>query len=733
MKSLNAEHTSRALWLSLVLLSFSALLPLSASGQGGGVDLDTVRAGKFDMGKMWTFENAPKDYFTNTYGFNADQDWFDRARLAALRIPGCSAAFVSPNGLVVTNHHCVRGSAVVRVTREGESLLDDGFYAPTLEEERPIPDYYVDQLIAATDVSDEIFAATDRTSNDAERTSLRREAISAIQERISGQNEGGEGTIRVEVTALYNGGRYSAYTYRRHTDVRLVAAVELQLGFFGGDGDNFTYPRYALDFAFLRVYGRDGEPLKNDNWFNWSQGGVEEDDVIFVIGNPGPTNRLNTVAQLEFQRDVLVPAQKSSLGTRLAAMKSFYEDHRAEGDAIDLRNRMFGLSNSFKAYTGRLEALEDPVIMTRKADGERLFREALEGDPALRERFGTLLSQVASVQERKREVGAEYAAFARLGGATTESALLLRGLSATEYLGAQETGAPADTLAALRADLLGIVDHPEALEEALLGERLKDFLRNLGQGHPVTEAGLGGRSVEGAVASLRANSVLATRERTEEALNGGGIPADDPAVALARAIIPAYAAFNRAYDPLTAQEAELAAELGRARYAVYGADVPPDASRSPRITDGVVMPYEYNGTKAPVYTTFFGLYDHFYSYGRDSDWNLPDRWLPPHPELNLNTPLNFISTADTYGGNSGSPAVTPDLEIVGLNFDRNIEGLSRDFILLPERGRNIMVDVRSIREALDKVYDADRIVQEFLTHRLFRTEAEADAAARGGH
>jgi hypothetical protein len=721
--------------LPLVLslsLTLSLLLPVSAQGQMGGVDLDTVRAGRFDMGKMWTFENAPMEYFTDSYGFAADQGWFDTARLAALRIPGCSAAFVSPNGLVVTNHHCVRGSAVARVEREGESLLDDGFYAPTLEEERSVPNYYVDQLIAAQDVSEEIFTATDQASSDEERQAIRQTVIGEIQERIEGMHQGGEGTVRVEVTALYNGGRYSAYTYRRFTDIRLVAAVELQLGFFGGDGDNFTYPRYALDFAFLRVYGSDGEPLKNDHWFNWSQGGVEENDVVFVIGNPGPTNRLQTVAQLEFQRDVLVPAQKSFLGTRLDAMKAFYAENRTEGDAMDLRNRMFSLSNSLKAYTGRLEALGDPVIMTRKADGERLFREALEADSELTGRFGDLLAQVEEIQEAKLAVGPEYAAFARLGGATTESTLILRALSAANLLGARSAGAPADTITAFEERLLRIQDHPEALEETFLEERLLDFQRNLGETHPVTDAALGGRSIEGAITSLRANSVLSTRAKTEAALRGAGIPGDDPALVLARAIIPAYVGFNRVFTPLVSQERELAAELGRARYAVYGADVPPDASRSPRITDGVVMPYEYNGTKAPVYTTFFGLYDHFFSYGRDSDWNLPDRWATPHPELNLNTPLNFISTADTYGGNSGSPAVNPELEIVGLNFDRNIEGLSRDFILLPERGRNIMVDVRAIREALDKVYDADRIVQEVLTHRLFRTEAEADAFTRGG-
>ncbi len=714
--------------LALVLLSASA--PHPASGQAVAVDLDTVQAGRFDMGKMWTFENAPTEYFTETYGFSADPGWFESARLAALRIPGCSAAFVSPHGLVVTNHHCIRG-AVARVTREGESLLDDGFYAAAMEEERPIPDYYVDQLIAAEDVSDEIFGATDQAATDAQRDEIRARVTGEIEERIRARHQGGEGTVRVEVTPLYNGGRYSAYTYRRYTDVRMVAAAELQLGFFGGDGDNFTYPRYALDFGFLRVYGSDGEPLGNQHWFNWSQGGVEEGDVVFVIGNPGPTNRLNTVAQLEFQRDVSVAAQKSFLETRLAAMRTFYEENRAQGDSMDLRNRMFGLSNSLKASAGRLEALKDPVIMTRKADGEARFQAALAATPELSEEYGDLIPRIADIQEEKREVADEYAAFVSLGSSSSESALLRRALSAATLQAVQEMGAPADTVEAMEAALLEIEDLPADLEEALLAERLEDFLRNLGQGHPVTEAALGGRSVEGAVSRLRNRSVLASLARAEEALDGGGIPEDDPALVLTRAIIPAYLAFQQVYGPLVSREGELAADLGRARYAVYGADVPPDASRSPRITDGVVRPYEYNGTRAPVYTTFFGLYDHFHSYGADTDWNLPDRWVPPHPELDLATPLNFISTADTYGGNSGSPAVTPELEIVGLNFDRNIEGLSRDFIYLPERGRNIMVDVRAIREAMDKVYDADRIVQEFITHRLFRTEAEADAATGG--
>ncbi|MGD2121235.1 MAG: S46 family peptidase [Gemmatimonadota bacterium] len=734
--SSNHSSVSRPRWIAVtmgiglpgLLLLPALLLPgTPAAGQTAAAGPDPTEPGRFDMGKMWTFENAPTEYFTETYGFQANQDWFNRARLAALRIPGCSAAFVSPNGLVVTNHHCARG-AVVNVTRDGESLLDDGFYATSLEEERPIPNYYVDQLISAEDVSDEIQLAVDQATGERGREEARREAISAIQERLQGRHSEDEGTVRVEVTALYNGGRYSAYAYRRFTDVRLVAAAELQLGFFGGDPDNFTYPRYALDFAFLRVYGNDGEPLETENHFNWSLDGVEEGDVVFVIGNPGPTNRLNTVAQLEFQRDVSVAAQKSFLGSRLDIMKGFYEENPQEGEAMGLRNQMFSLSNSLKANSGRLEALGDPIIMTRKSRAEADFQAALEADPELRAEWGGLIDEVAEIQNQKAELGPEYSAYVRLGPGNTESGLLVRGILAAQLLQGQAGGASAEQLDAVQEQIQEVENQVGEMEEAFLAERLRDFQRFLGPEHPVTEAALGGRSVEGATTRLLTRSVLATREGTEQAISGGTLSADDPAIQLAQAVLPSLGAFQMRYNALVAQERELAADLGRARFAVYGPDVPPDASRSPRITDGVVKPYEYNGTLAPVYTTFFGLYDHFYSYGTESDWNLPERWLPPHPELDLGTPLNFISTADTYGGNSGSPAVTPDLAIVGLNFDRNVEGLSRDFIYLPDRGRNIMVDVRAIKEAMDKVYDADRIVQEILTHRLFRTEAEADAA-----
>jgi len=682
---------------------------------------DAPRPGRFDFGKMWTFEYPPAEYFSSTYGFEATPEWFERARMAALRIPGCSASFVSPNGLMVTNHHCARGS-ISAVTREGESLLDDGFYAASLDEERPIPGVYADQLLAARDVSDEIYAAVD-AAPEADRSAARERAIAEVQRRLAAEHAGVPG-LRVQVVPLYNGGRYSAYVFRRFTDLRLVAAAELNMGFFGGDPDNFTYPRYALDFAFYRVYV-DGEPYRTDHWFTWGDG-VEEGEPVFLVGNPGPTNRLQTVAQLEYQRDVLVPLREAFFTTRLAALRDAYAADPVAGERLGIRNQAFSLSNSLKAYTGRLAALRDPAILGLKRAAEEELLGKLAADAGLRARYGGVVDRIAALQQDRRRQGAEAGAFYNLANTSSGSRTLLRALRA---LSLADGALPADSAAARKAALAGIPDHPGDLEEELLRLRMADLQRYLGDGDPLVRLALGGRSPEGAATALLASSALSSQARFAAALEAG-LDRNDPALALVRALLPRLQAYQAAEQATAEAEAELAADLGRARFEVYGTGVAPDATSSPRITDGVVIPYAYNGTLAPTHTTFYGIYDRYHGHQGNPEWALPDRWVPPPAGLDLSTPLNFISTADSYGGNSGSPALTRELELVGLNFDRNVEGLSRDFIYLPERGRNIMVDVRAIREALDKVYDADRIVLEILTGRLARTEAEADAIGR---
>ena len=672
----------------------------------------------FDMGKMWTFEYPPDRYFSTTYGFTADSTWFTRARLAALRLPGCSASFVSPHGLVVTNHHCAR-EGISAVTKPGETLLDSGFVAHTLADERRMPDYFVDQLLAVQDVTDEVLPQVDRVSSDSARNRVRREASSTIGARIRSQLAHPGDSIWVQIVPLYNGGRYSAYVFRRFTDIRLVAAPELQMGFFGGDPDNFTYPRYALDFSVLRVYGPDGKPFETTNWFRWGADGVKPGDAVFVIGNPGSTSRLKAMSQLEYERAVSVPAQVAFLSSRLDALHAYYSGHRAKGDSLDMRNWMFGVSNSLKSSQGRYGALLDSAILARRRHAEQDLTDSLTARKDLKDRYGRLLQQLGDLERQKAALAAPYRAFAFFGNSFAGSVLVQRALNAAQISGASHDSAQVFSRRAAQVGTL-----PRELEVAFLTLELKDIVSAYGPSHAVSKAVLAGQSSpEAAARSLIDHSVLEDSARAAQAISAG-LPTDDPAVVLVTALLPAWRAFQTDLARVSTSERELASQLGRARFAVYGRSVPPDGTFSPRVADGVVMGYAYNGTEAPPFTTFFGMYDRFRAAGPGTDWDLPYRWRTPPPGLDLGTPLDFVSTADTYGGNSGSPVVTKDLRLVGLNFDRNIDALVRDYIYLPERGRNVMVDVRAIQAALDKVYGAHRVVTELLTGQLGASDTQ---------
>jgi hypothetical protein len=722
---------ARAVRLTLFFAATTPLLlmaPQPAAAQIGGVDLDTIQAGRFDYGKMWTFEYAPADYFSETYGFDANPEWFERARLSVLRIPGCSASFVSPHGLVATNYHCVRGR-VAGLSREGEDLLSDGFVARTLADERRIPGYYADQLIQVQDISDQVFAVTDAAS-DEDRDAARSQVVEEIQAQLKGEHSSSGDSIWVQVIGLYNGGRYSAYVFRRFTDVRLVVAAEVEMGFFGGDPDNFTYPRYDLDFSFLRVY-EDDRPYQPTHYFGWGEG-VEPGDAVFIIGNPGQTNRLKTIAQLEYQRDVSVPAAVHFLGTRLGVLADFRKADPEGARELGIRNWMFDLSNSLKANTGRLEALNQPMIMARKADAERKLQEAIAADPRLRAAYGDIFDRLAAIQVRKREFAAYTGAFQGMGSTFAGSTTLARAMRAQTVLNAMADEESEEEMEQLMAELRRVGDRAPEVEVGFLAHRLAYFELYLGADHPITQAALGGLDPETAARAMLENSIIDSGEETFAAIEAGTLDADDPVIALMAELFPLRSEYRRATGALTAEENDLQAALGRVRFEVYGSEIPPDGSFSPRIADGIVKGYPYNGTLAPAYTTFYGLYDRYFGHGEGvgvgEEWNLPDRWRTPPAGLDLSTPLNFVSTTDSYGGNSGSPAVTQDLELVGLNFDRNINGLSRDFIYLPEQGRNVMVDVRAIRAALDVVYDADRIVAEMIAGMMYESEEEADEA-----
>jgi hypothetical protein len=675
--------------------------------------LDTIRAGEFDNGKMWTFEYPPLDYLQRTYGFSPGEDWFRRAHLSALRIPGCSASFVSPTGLVMTNHHCAR-EAIEQVSREGEDLVADGFWAGSLEDERPIPDVWADQLVEIRDVTDRVYAALEGVRGAERRAQRREEVTEEILEEIIRELGGEEAGYNVEMVELYAGGRYSAYIFRRYEDVRLVMSPELLVAHFGGDWDNFTFPRYSLDVTFYRVYGEDGAPLGSEHYFPFNPGGVEEGDLIFVIGNPGSTSRLQTVAELEYRRDVSDQAILDLLNSRVAALQEFAESHPEQAREMDLRNTIFSFLNSLKAYTGIVAGLHDPVILAKRRDNEGRFQAAIEADPALRGEYGTLMARMAEIQERKREFAPEFSSFLAVGHPTLGSSTMGRAFAAYQYLSARRQGVPEEALEGIKEMLAGTPEQPREINEAQLAQRFQDFVRYFGLDHPFVQEVLEGRSPEGAASVILSRSALADSASTAEALARGTLSLDDPAVRVAQAVIQRLGPAQQLQVTLGPEEEEIASALGRALFAIHGTSIPPDATFSPRIADGVVEPYEYNGTLAPVLTTYYGMYDRHRSFGPGMDWDLPERWMAPPEGFDLSTPLNFVSTADIIGGNSGSPVIDRDLRVVGLIFDGNIESLSGDYIYEPERNRAVAVDVRGILEALRVVYGAQRLLDELL-------------------
>ncbi len=714
---------------SLVAALF-LLLVATVSAQP--VDLSTVKAGEYDNGRMWTFDYPPVAQLQEAYGFAPDAAWFEKARLGALRLPNCTASFVSPHGLVMTNHHCGRG-AVAQVSKPGETLLDDGFTTASLEEERPVPGLYVDQLVAIEDVTDEIYAALEGMETDAEKASARQEAIQEAQARVLEAAGGPDAGFVVQVINLYNGGRYSAYTFKRYTDLRVVMAPELNLGYFGGDTDNFTYPRYALDMTFFRVY-ENGEPYEPEHFFKWSADGSREGDPVFVIGNPGSTLRLETVAQLEWRRDVQEKTLLALLNSRIEALEMYFEENPSDG----LRNQIFGLKNAQKLYTGRVKGLNDPVVMAKRADTERQFLQDLSekyGDRISEDvdvPYLTVIDDIAAIQDQKRQYQAEYTAFLSMGsGSALASATLRRAGAALTYLTQLGEVGDASALAPLRGQIETAPSQDPGLDELYIAARLREIVAGFGETDPAVQEALGGSTPEEIASAVVAGSALVSGEKAAAALADGTLSMDDPAIRLIAPFWERIQAYQSAMAGLFGQEAELNAQHGRARFEVYGTTRPPDATFSLRIADGVVKAYEYNGSKAPAYTTFYGLYNRHYGHASGNDetgeWKLPERWLNAPPTFDRSTPLDFVSTNDIIGGNSGSPMLNKDLEVVGLIFDGNIESLPSAFIYQTEVARCVSVDSRGMMEALDEIYDMDRIVLELKTGEMVATEAEADA------
>lgn len=703
--------------LSVILVSFFHSFQVSAQSSDW-MNLDTVKAGKFDNGKMWTFEYPPMDYFSQAYNFEPDEAWFEHVRMSALRFANyCSASFVSADGLVMTNHHCARQS-VTQVTQEGEDLNASGFIAQTLQDERPVPGLYVDQLVLFQDVTDEVIDEINKATTDEERAKFENDVISKIEER-----EAAATGLEVAITPLYNGGKYSLYGYKRYTDVRLVLAPEDQMGFFGGDPDNFTYPRFNLDCSFFRVYDEDGNPLKTENFFKWSQNGAAVGEPVFVVGNPGNTDRLNTVAQLEYARDIQYPRTISLL----TSLSDMYKEMLKKDPSrrLELQDMIFSFDNSIKAISGMLEGLRNPVLMQRKKDFEKTFRSSVEADPELKAKYGSLWDKIADSRKQLSAISNKSFALSMNRLATPQYFFIADEVIAiAENLKLPESerddlyvGEELDnTLATLFPE-----DFDAEMNNVLLENKINALYMYLGADDPLVKKFTGGKQGKEAVEYVLSNSKITNLEDVKDLLEDGAdevLKGDDPFIYFMMNSKDRAAEYSKKVNELVEIESSYSQQLGVAVFEVYGTSIPPDATFTLRLADGVVEGFPYNGTYAQPFTTFYGMYDRYYGQGKEFPWSLPERWTPPPADLNLSTPFNFVSTNDIIGGNSGSPVINKNAEIVGLAFDGNIQGLPGSFIFRTEENRTVSVHSSGMYEAIDKVYKLKRLSNELRTGKI---------------
>ena len=704
--------TSRSLLRALALAS---ALVLSARASAQGIAVRQAQANQLppatyrpEFGTMWTFDAPPLDYWRRTYNFAPDQKWLDHVRLASVRLPNCSASFVSSRGLVMTNHHCGR-DCTASSSPPDSNYIQTGFAAGTLADEKKCAGLYVDQLQSIQDVTSRVRSAvTGKTP--AEQAAQRTAVIGQIQTECNQQTQ-----LTCQVVTLYQGGMYSLYRYRRFNDVRLVMAPEGDIAFFGGDPDNFTYPRYDLDLTLLRVY-ENNQPYAPTDYLKWSGAGAVENELVFVVGNPGSTGRLNTIAQMEFLRDIGYPA---SLAAYKRGLAIYAELARTDTSAARrYQNDVFSVANSQKAVIGYRAGLLDTLSMAKKRAFERELQARIAADPKLQAQYGGTWNAIAAAQ---REL-ASFNPQLRYQGFGGNSRLL--NIAGQVVRIATESGKPDSArLAAYRgaainnmtAQLSQNIPIDTAFERLAIAAQLRAAQSELGPNDPFVRLALAGRTPEAAAAALVRGTRLADPAFRASLLQGGApavAASTDPMIALARDIDPLNRAVTARANALNAIIASNSEKIGQALFAAYGTALPPDATFTLRISDGIVKSFPSNGTIAPYKTTFYGLYERSAAFDDRDPFKLPKRWVERKGNLDMTTPYNFVSTNDIIGGNSGSPVINRNAEVVGLVFDSNIEGISNRFIFSTDVGRTVSVHSRGITEALRKMYDGSRIADE---------------------
>ena len=663
---------------------------------------------------MWTFDRLPTKLLAEKHGFTPTVEWTQRVRDASVRFnDGGSGSFVSPDGLMITNHH-VGLDCIQNLSTAEKDYVTDGFLAATREEEKPCPGYEVNVLTGMEDVSARMHGAIKPRMTDRQVADALKAATARLQSECATRTG-----PRCDVVKLYGGSEYQLYAYRKYTDVRLVMAPEQQIAFFGGDPDNFTYPRHDLDISFFRAY-EGGRPVRPAAWLRWSQSGAADGELVFVSGNPGSTSRLLTMAQLESERDFIQAEALGRLAHRREVLTAYAD--KAPENYRRVKATIFSLENSVKARNGRLEALEDRKAMARLLAAEKELRSRIQKDPKLVAAVGTAFADIAAAQKRK-EALIKQIRFVSFGGSK------LLAIAGDILRHAVETRKPNEerleefndaNLASLENEMFSSAPIYPDVEELTLADQLRVARDTLGTAHPFVRAVLGARTPIEVAREAVSGSTLADVEARRTLVKGGPAAVDastDSMIVLARMIDPPARAVRQKQEELETAQVRASEKIASASFALYGRTAPPDATFTPRLSIGVVKGYPYGGTQVPAHTTFHGLYDRSASFGDKAPWNLPPRWKERKKDLELETPLNFVSTADIIGDNSGSPTINRAGEFVGIIFDGNMESLAWDYYFDDVRGRAVSVDSRGILEALEKVYGADALAQELTANR----------------
>jgi hypothetical protein len=662
---------------------------------------------------MWTLDNPPRKHWKERYNFEPTDAWLEHIRLSSARVEGSSGSFVSSNGLLMTNQHVASGQLQKLSTSE-RNYRRDGFYAATPGEELKCPDLEVNVLVSYEDVTTRVQGAAKAGLSGKEANEARKAQMAEI-EKESIEKTG----LRSEVITLYRGGEYWLYRFKKYTDVRLVFAPEEQVAFFGGDYDNFTYPRYCLDVTFFRVY-ENGQPFKSQNYLKWSAQGPADGEFVLAIGNPGSTNRLLTLAQVQFQRDVGNPLQMQVWNSRRDALLRY----SATGPEPARRalNTVRSLSNSMKRLEGQQEGLHNLRMMTRKEEDEKALRAAVSSKPELQQAHGGAWDEIANAYR-------ELPTYAKRTAFSTIAYSRLGQIASTFVRYSEEVGKPNEAryeefrdskLESLKFSLFSPAPIYPDMEEAILTSWLADAQQTLGADDPFVRAALQG-STPAALAKSAISGTRLTDVAFRKALFEGGPDAikktDDPLIVLARRVEPIIREL-RAWNEEKIQSVETAVgqKIAEARFAVFGRNVYPDATSSLRISYGRVLGYEEDTTLVPYKTTFNGIYERAASFDEKPPFDLPQRWRDGKAKLDLTTPMNFVYTADTIGGNSGSPVINRSAEVVGINFDSNIQKLPNRYWYVDEAegGRAIAVHSAAVIEALRKLYGAEKLTAEII-------------------